>query len=347
MAEYYHIAYEPGIENCSFEFYDQSRDSMFVVSWMDLMRASLLSTSELHAFGTYETLVRAGGAPPAMPAFAMANSDLFILRPCIEHHMLGVIFGRGGTQELGATFWGQTELSCYDDAQHGIWGMSYKYHERAVVTNERNLCRVFDVAFDGYTGGMGQQKLDWTAAHDGRNSTDALKQAVENRTDPFDGPDMIVMSLLADRTKGEWPNPLVWQNTKQVICDPESGRCVAPMENNTLEYHLEDGANGANRLKDYIQKMAINSWCQYDPSNQSGGAAAVANESTQPCMAFHGSVRRLGSAVPGGPVLASSDTRGSGHLGHSYVGCASIREGRGVVHAVGPAARMHLSSVFQ
>ena len=53
-------------------------------------------------------------------------ADIVILRPNIEHEMLGVIMGRGGTQELGATFWGQTELSCYDDSQHGIWGMSYK-----------------------------------------------------------------------------------------------------------------------------------------------------------------------------------------------------------------------------
>ena len=55
-----------------------------------------------------------------------AATDIVILRPNIEHEMLGVIMGRGGTQELGATFWGQTELSCYDDSQHGIWGMSYK-----------------------------------------------------------------------------------------------------------------------------------------------------------------------------------------------------------------------------
>jgi hypothetical protein len=49
-------------------------------------------------------------------------SDLLLLRPCIEHYMLGVILGRGGgPEELGATFWGQTELSCYDDSQHGIW----------------------------------------------------------------------------------------------------------------------------------------------------------------------------------------------------------------------------------
>ena len=81
--------------------------------------------------------------------------DLFLLRPNIEHNMMSIIFGRGGgPEELGATFWGQTELSVYDDTQHGIWGMSYKYHERAIVINERNLVRVFDVAFDGYSGGL-------------------------------------------------------------------------------------------------------------------------------------------------------------------------------------------------
>ena len=32
--------------------------------------------------------------------------------------------------------------------------MSYKDHERAIVINERNLVRIFDVAFDGYSGGL-------------------------------------------------------------------------------------------------------------------------------------------------------------------------------------------------
>ena len=53
------------------------------------------------------------------PGGSACAQDIVILRPNIEHEMLGIIMGRGGTQELGATFWGQTELSCYDDAQHG------------------------------------------------------------------------------------------------------------------------------------------------------------------------------------------------------------------------------------
>lgn len=45
--------------------------------------------------------------------------ELVIIRPNIEHNMLGIILGKGGLEELGATFWGQTELSCYDDSMHG------------------------------------------------------------------------------------------------------------------------------------------------------------------------------------------------------------------------------------
>lgn len=39
--------------------------------------------------------------------------EIVIVRPNIEHNMLAAVLGRGGIDELGATFWGQTELSCY------------------------------------------------------------------------------------------------------------------------------------------------------------------------------------------------------------------------------------------
>ena len=41
---------------------------------------------------------------PSEPAHAGAQCGLVLLRPNIEHEMLGVIMGRGGTQELGETF---------------------------------------------------------------------------------------------------------------------------------------------------------------------------------------------------------------------------------------------------
>jgi hypothetical protein len=55
--------------------------------------------------------------------------------------------GQGG-EGPGNTPWGQTELSCYDDSMHGIWGTSYKHHERAIVFSEKNRVRLRDVAYD-------------------------------------------------------------------------------------------------------------------------------------------------------------------------------------------------------
>lgn len=58
--------------------------------------------------------------------FAAVGNNWLLIRPCIEHYMLAAIIGRGGLQHLGATLWGQTELSVFDDGQHGVWGMTYK-----------------------------------------------------------------------------------------------------------------------------------------------------------------------------------------------------------------------------
>jgi len=52
----------------------------------------------------------------------LEDVEIVIVRPNIEHSMLGIIMGLGGN-ELGNTLWGQTELSVYDDSMHGIWGM--------------------------------------------------------------------------------------------------------------------------------------------------------------------------------------------------------------------------------
>jgi hypothetical protein len=95
-------------------------------------------------------------------------------------------FYRGGANELGATFWGQTELSCYDDSMHGIWGMSYKYHERAMVTNEKNLLRMWDIAYDGYNGGKDDVFVSWSD-ESGHRSYKTLKHDTANTSMPYSG----------------------------------------------------------------------------------------------------------------------------------------------------------------
>lgn len=63
-------------------------------------------------------------APPAVietkPPPRIEDVEIVIVRPNIEHCMLGIIMGLSGN-ELGNTLWGQTELSVYDDSMHGIW----------------------------------------------------------------------------------------------------------------------------------------------------------------------------------------------------------------------------------
>ena len=122
---------------------------------------------------------------------------------------------------MGATLWGQTELSVFDDGQHGIWGMSYKYHERAIVFNEKNLLRMWDVAYDGatralrpvletvglsqtythacrcagYCGGKDCSILDWGSTEQVKRFT----QADSHLNRPYDGPSIVVVSARAPR----------------------------------------------------------------------------------------------------------------------------------------------------
>ena len=128
--------------------------------------------------------------------------EIVIIRPNIEHNMLAAVLGRGGMDDLGATFWGQTELSCYDDSMHGIWGMSYKYHERAMVTNEKNLIRLWDVAYDGYNGGKDDTFVSWTE-DSGHRSWKTLLSETANTTMPYTGPSLMV-SLSGAQCVATW-----------------------------------------------------------------------------------------------------------------------------------------------
>lgn len=175
VAEYYWI--DESSPQTVIGLYNQKMDSM-----EHFTKAGLIQSSEIMSL--FQDEIRKNGNVEK----ALKHAPMMLMRPNIEHEMLGVIVGRGGTQELGATFWGQTELSCYDDAQHGLWGMSYKYHERAMVTNERNMIRMFDIAFDGYVGGMDTDVMKW---NDG-DACDFLKHTYDVDT-PFSGTSVIVM----------------------------------------------------------------------------------------------------------------------------------------------------------
>lgn len=79
---------------------------------------------EVNRIKIFEKLIEAvypklSGITAEIEVITQDKWELVIIRPNIEHNMLGIVLGCGGLEELGATFWGQTELSCFDDSMHG------------------------------------------------------------------------------------------------------------------------------------------------------------------------------------------------------------------------------------
>jgi len=247
--------------------------------------------------------------------------DIIMIRPNIEHNMLGVIMGRGGTEDLGATFWGQTELSVYDDGMHGKWGMSYKYHERAMVLNEKNLIRTWDVAFNGYNGGCDDQFVDWSeSSHPFCNSTNTLDK-------PYDGPSIICMMI--PHVKETYPNPILLSSHDgsdedddgtSAFIDPENINSIFDPRMQVFGKH----PNVKSRYDQYMNNLHMPDFSMLHATRKTAGASSNDSLTEATSVAFQGTVLidRNGDGK-------WEHTRGAGHLGDSYVGVASVREGKG------------------
>jgi hypothetical protein len=274
----------------------------------------------------------------------LEDVEIVIVRPNIEHHMLGLIMGLGGS-ELGNTLWGQTELSVYDDSMHGIWGMSYKYHERAIVFNEKNLIRLWDIAYDGYNGGKDDTYVDWTEPDEGvPNSYNQFKRHTINTNSNYRGPSMMVMAFVHDQRSAEfeahfrrnWPSPIVYHETHDYH-NPQHREAVLqlPVDSENVEVINADEYRVFNNplytsYAHYREKMpAFN---ELHKQRKGAGQSSVDADTPQDSLAFQGSMRikRKGGTV--------QEIHGSGHHGPDYVGVASVRAGKGQkVQAQAPA----------
>ena len=92
-----------------------------------------------------------------------------------------------------------------------------------------------------------------------------------------------------------------------------------------------------NAYKRYYDALKVNSWLSMT-QNQPPGVMSVNNETNVNHFSFHG---HLGVITSTGK---REDTQGSGHLGPSFVGVASVREGRGLLGGVprGMPALQHM-----
>jgi hypothetical protein len=254
-----------------------------------------------------------------------AKFDIVMVRPCIEHNMLGVVMGRGGEEDLGATFWGQTELSVYDDGMHGKWGMSYKYHERAIVLNEKNLMRCWDVAFNGYNGGCDDRFVNW------EQNDSEFRNACNRLDKPYDGPSIICMVF--PHSSKTWSNPVLLSHEGGTHADvgqgDDEGSAYIDPENINSVYDKRMKIFNQNedwrvRYQKYANEPNFPDLSMMHATRKTAGSSSNDSVTEATSLAFQGTVK----------IDANGDnnwihTRGAGHLGDSYVGVASVREGKG------------------
>ena len=192
--------------------------------------------------------------------------------------------------------------------------MSYKYHERAIVLNEKNLMRCWDVAFNGYNGGADDTFVDWNGDETFRNATNNLDQ-------PYDGPSIIAMVFPKGKTS--WPNPILMKSQPgheiPVSIDPENITVV-----NDKRMDIFDQPGWSERLKQYSETSCFPDFAMLHGTRKNAGDNSNESVTESTSVAFQGTIKidRTGTGN-------WEHVRGAGHLGDSYVGCASVREGKG------------------
>ena len=274
--------------------------------------------------------------PVIRPKGSREAVEYVIIRPVIEHNMLGVIMGRGGSEELGNTLWGQTELSCYDDSFHGVWGMSYKYHQRAIVHNPKNMIRLWDIAYDGYNGGKDDRHVDWSAEAPG--SDRPFNASVGDMSVPYNGPSLMVMKFHVnvgsrDYTRN-WPSPIVFHDKLEIDpprmgIDPDSLYSIADST-----WRVFNRPEYREQYRGYLARMPDFSY--YHQTRKLPGYSSVDFETTQNALAFQGSMRIVRSNG------MRDEIHGSGHHGADMIGISAVRAGKGMRPITAPPTAMRL-----
>ena len=303
--------------------YDESSDSFVVIPYKKLLeQARRFITRANHVAAT-----RQPDDPLANVVIPEEISAVLLLRPNIEHYMLGIIMGKGGSiDDLGATLWGQTELSCFDDGQHGVWGMSYKYHASAIVFNKKNLLRMWDISYDGYVGGKDANMLDWGSETD----VQRFVKADNNLSLPYSGPSIVVLPI---STKiHTLPSPFPIANLENVQLTANA-HCLS-----TADLFIEDlqalHMRVAEKVGDeHMEGISHVVSVAYDmlhmhrnsASSKCASMATIENESTLIRLSYGGTFQyRLQNDSNWTEIF------GCGHHGPDFIGKASERNGKGV-----------------
>lgn len=214
----------------------------------------------------------------------------------------------------------------------GVWGMTYKYHERAIVINERNMHRVWDVAYDGYNAGKGIAVMQWEDA--------AITRFKENQQDTgtdYDGDDIVVVPMHMENVS--LPSPMPYQTLMGDNSHPQYITDTLVV-NDMLQYTSRFYARASfdEKFRNQFDTILGNVNSQLNivssiQQNHSASSGAISNETTSYRMFYQGSVRIHESATP------MREVTGCGHHGPDYTGVASVRNGKSIVHSAAPGLR--------
>ena len=315
--------------------YDESSDSFVVIPYKKILDQCRHFIARANAAARR----RNREDPLADVMIPEEIGSVLLLRPNIEHQMLGIILGKGGSiDDLGATLWGQTELSCFDDGQHGVWGMSYKYHASALVFNNRNLIRLWDISYDGYCGGKDCSILNWGSEQD----VARFIRADNNLAAPYNGPSIVVVPL--PTSLHTLPSPLPIANLVNSLLSTNAHTLA------TADLFVEDMQNFLLRVEDRVGSEHITGLrnalsVTYDllhlhrnsASAKCANLATIENEATIVRLAYGGTYfYKLGQES------AYTEIFGCGHHGPDAVGKASERAGKGIRYPTTNARAVHI-----
>lgn len=211
------------------------------------------------------------------------------------------------------------------------------------LCSERNLHRVWDVAYDGYNGGKGMSILKMHQGADEHYSIDDTAQKFveqqNNLTSDYQGKDIIAV-LLKEKIN-HIPSPMPFGalsgvgSASQVMTDELVTR-EGDIKSIIKRFHDHVGDKEYDALTTQFQ--ALNNKLQIVPASFNAVGASVAstqNNATSCRLMYQGTIEVYNEAN-----MEIFRSVGCGHHGPDYPGVASVRNGKSLLQTAAPMLRM-------
>lgn len=199
--------------------------------------------------------------------------------------------------------------------------------------NEKNLIRLWDVAYDGYNGGKEEKHVNWTDEVDTKRFRDDTGDVTKN----YQGASMMVMAFVHDSAhkiggrstmqqhlKRNWPSPIVFHDKYDPV-ERDQARTIVGYDNlhvvDVGEFRVFNNPLYWNAYNSY--KVHFPDFSELHSTRKNAGESSREAETTNDSLAFQGTMRIKERGCVKTEIL------GSGHHGPDFTGVASIRAGKG------------------